>query len=300
MIEPTDRYLKLRALLGYQDADLGRDLEDFAKFAAARGSSYLRAVDADAWVSQKSRSRRQYELLASVRRLGLFLHAEDNRHEVLLEDYTRPYRRPKRPIPYIYTEQEIRLLLSELGNMSFVNPYDAQTYKHMVGLIAATGLRLSEAQNILASDLQGTTILIRNSKFGKSRTVHIHQSTLDALCRYKHSRPVGLQHDNLFVIHNNRTPSQHSVDSMFRKCTIKLELNSRNGSKLPRIHDLRHTFAVRSLASCDTNRESISRHMIALSTYLGHVSIASTYWYLELAMDTKEMMAVAIEEVLYE
>jgi integrase/recombinase XerD len=75
-------------------------------------------------------------------------------------------------------------------------------------------------------------------------------------------------------------------------------MNSRNGSRLPRIHDLRHTFAVRSLASCGSDRKLISNHMVALSTYLGHVSAASTYWYLEISTETKESMALAIEEVL--
>lgn len=300
MIKETDRYLKLRELLGYVDSDLGRDLESFARFAAARGSTHLSTDDALEWVLLRSKLQRKYDLLAAIRRLGLFLHAEDSRHQVIAEGYTRRFRRPKRPTPYIYTTNEIELILSELGSLPLLHSYDAATYKHIVGLIAATGLRLSEAQNILTSDIDGLAISINNTKFGKSRLVYIHDSTRDALQKYLDIRPSHLRRDRLFVIHNDRTPSQHSIEAMFRKCTGKLGLYTRNGSNLPRIHDLRHTFAVLSLSGCASDRKSISRHMIALCAYLGHVSIASTYWYLELTMENKKDMAFSIEEVLHD
>jgi integrase/recombinase XerD len=300
MIEETHRYLKLRRLLGYVDSDLGRDLESFARFAASRGSTHLSTDDALAWVLIRFKPQRKYDLLAAIRRLGLFLNAEDSRHEVLAEEYTRQFRRSKRPTPYIYTIEEIKLILYELGTLPLLHPYDAATYKHMIGLIAATGLRLSDAQNILTADLDGSAVMINKTKFGKSRLVYLHESTQVALRQYLGMRPANLRKDRLFVIHNDRTPSQHSIDSMFRKCTVKLGLHTRNGSNLPRIHDLRHTFAVMSLAGCLSDRKSVSRHMVALSAYLGHVSIASTYWYLELTMENKKDMALSIEEFLYD
>lgn len=298
MIEAVQRYLELRKSLGYRDVDLCRDLPAFACFTADRGATHLRNDDAIAWVSQRETRSQRYALLASIRRLGIFLHAEDENHEVLAEEHTRPFRRTKRPTPYIYTDTEIRQLLTELGNLPLANPYDAATYKHIVGLISATGLRISEARNILASDFEKDEILIRKSKFGKDRIIHIHRSTTDQLQSYISDRPTGLRRDRLFVIHNNRTPSDHSINAMFRHCINKISLTSRNGSRLPRIHDLRHTFAVRSLAACKSDRNAISNHMVALSTYLGHVSVASTYWYLEISTETKESMASAIEEVL--
>lgn len=300
MIEATRRYLELRGLLGYVDADLGRDLEKFAHFAAERGSTHLRTDDALAWVLIRSKLNRKHELLAAIRRLGLFLKAEDIRHQVLAEEYTCQPRRPKRPTPYIYTNEEIRLILYELGSLPLLHPYDAATYKHIIGLIAATGLRLSEAQNILTADFKGNTVSIKNTKFRKSRIVHLHDSTCMALKEYLRARPSYLRRDRLFVIHNDCTPSQHSIGKMFRKCTIKLGLHTRSGSNLPRIHDLRHTFAVMSLAGCVSDGKSVSRHMVALSTFLGHVSIASTYWYLELTMENKKSMALSIEGVLHD
>jgi len=298
MIQAIERYLELRKLLGYQDVDLSRDLRSFALFADDRKATFLREGDAIAWAEQKCERRRRYYLLASVRRVGLFLNAEDPRHEVLAEEHVRSARRARRPIPYIYTDGEIRRILAELGTLPLAHAYDAATYKHIVGLIAATGLRINEARNILTRDFKNNEIMIRRGKFGKDRIVHIHKSTVKALRTYLADRPNHLNIDQLFVIHNDRTPSGHSIDAMFRKCTTKLNLTSRNGSRLPRIHDLRHTFAVRSLASCGSDRKLISNHIVALSTYLGHVSVASTYWYLEISTETKESMALAIEEVL--
>lgn len=298
MIEAVQRYLQLRKALGYQDIDICRDLPAFARFAARRGAVHLRDDDAIAWVSQGGAQSRRYELLASIRRLGLFLHAEDERHEVLAEEHTRSFRRTKRPPPYIYTDSEIRQILEELGALTLANAYDAATYKHIVGLIAATGLRINEARSILTKDFIKDEIMVRKGKFGKDRIVHLHQSTSKALRLYLLDRPKTLSQDRLFIIHNNRTPSDHSIGAMFRRCTNRLNLTGRNGSSLPRIHDLRHTFAVRSLAACGSDRKTISNHMVALSTYMGHVSVASTYWYLEISTETKESMALAIEEVL--
>ena len=298
MIEAVQRYLELRKALGYRDLDISRDLPAFARFAARRGAAHLRDVDAIAWVSQGGAHSRRYELLASIRRLGLYLHAEDERHEVLAEEHTRSFRHTKRPPPYIYTDTEIRQILQELGALNLVHAYDAATYKHIVGLIAATGLRMNEARSIRIEDFTKDEIVIRKGKFGKDRIIHLHKSTSTALKSYLLDRPKGLNQDRLFVIHNNRTPSGHSIGTMFRRCTNRLNLTGRNGSGLPRIHDLRHTFAVRSLAACGSDRKTISNHMVALSTYMGHVSVASTYWYLEISTETKESMALAIEEVL--
>jgi integrase len=298
MIEAVQKYLQYRKALGYQDNDLGRELREFARFAADQGAFYLRSGDAVAWVSKKETRSRRFGLLASIRRLGLFLHAEDEHHEVLSEEHTRSFRRTKRPTPYIYTDSEIRHLLTELGSLPLADAYDAATYKHIVGLIAATGLRISEARGILTQDFVESAILIRKGKFGKDRVIHIHESTAEALRTYLSNRPGRLTQNRLFVIHNNRTPSAHSIGSMFRRCTKRLNLVSRNGSELPRIHDLRHTFAVRSLAACGSDRRTVSNHMVALSTYMGHVSVASTYWYLEISTETKESMALAIEGVL--
>ena len=298
MTEAIERYLLLRKHLGYKDADLWRDLRAFGKFAADRGALYLRNEDVLAWIRQRKLLARRQELIASFRRLGLFLRAEDASHEVLGAEHISSTRRSGRPMPFIYTSDEIRRILAELASLPLPHAYDAATYKHIVGLIAATGLRINEARNILTQDFGKNEIFIRRGKFGKDRIVHIHSSTDSALRKYLAERPSKLRTDNLFVLSNNNVPSKCAIQVNFRKCTNGMKLVGRNGSSLPRIHDLRHTFAVRSLANCGLDRNEISNHMVALSTYMGHVSIASTYWYLEITTETKETMALAIEEML--
>lgn len=299
MIQATEHYLQLRGMLGYKDTDLRRDLRDFAAFASAHGSQHLRTEDALAWADLRGQKARRYTLLAAIRRLGVFLAAEDSQHEVIAEEYTRSCKRRRRPPPYIYTDSEIRDILEELGALPLAHRYDAATYKHLVGLIAATGLRVNEARNLWISDLRGLEVHVRKGKFGKDRIVHVHSSTAEALKSYIARRPLNLTTEKLFVINNGRTPSDHSIDAMFRRCTNRLGMIGKLGTGLPRIHDLRHTFAVRSLATCSSDRAAISNHMVALSTYLGHVSVASTYWYLEISAETKEAMALAMEEVLH-
>ncbi|WBO22504.1 tyrosine-type recombinase/integrase [Sphingomonas abietis] len=298
MSPAVERYLQYRRLLGYKDTDLWRDLTAFAKFANCRGASHLRNVDVLAWIDGKSVRSTQYEIASSLRRLGLFLHAEDNDHEVLDEEYVRSCQRPKRSIPYIYTYGEIKAVLGALRSYPLDHAYDAATYEHLIGLIAVTGLRLNEARTVSTSDFSGTEILIRRGKFGKDRIIYLHESTGNALRQYLHDRPLHLPREHLFVIHTGRMPSLSSIQTKFRKCVDDLHLPNRKGGGRPRIHDLRHTFATRSLAACGSDREVISNHILALSTYLGHVSITSTYWYLEISTETKEEMALAIEELL--
>jgi integrase/recombinase XerD len=299
MMDAVVRYLDQRRSLGYKDADLCRDLISFAKFSAGRGSDYITLNNAIAWVDgRKCRSdtSRRF-LLSCVRRLGLYLLSEDNRHEILSEEFTRSPKRHRRPIPFIYSDTEIRQLIKRLSKHRLMHPYDSTTYEHLIGLIAVTGLRIGEAISLLKSDLSGNELFVRKGKFGKDRVVHLDSSTVTALGEYLSRRPRHLKSTSIFITHKDRAPSKHAIESAFRACANEMGLFGRNGSGLPRVHDLRHTFAVRSLASCPPDKDAVSNHIIALSTYLGHVSLDSTYWYLEISTETKELMALAMEEV---
>lgn len=301
MIEAVSRYIDQRNSLGYKDVDLRRDLLSFAHYSVDQAAAHLRQDHALAWVELKrdrsDRSRRR--LLASIRRLGLFLQAEDPRHEILSEEYTRPRCRYPRPIPYIFTDAELRGIIHALAGLRRSHPYDPLTYKHLVGLIAVTGVRVGEARSLRRSDLNGTEMLVRMGKFGKDRIVHIDPTTVNALQLYLQQRPYEWDSDKLFVVSGNKPPSKSAISATFRACTNKLNLFSRNGSGLPRVHDLRHSFASRALALCGSNREAVSNQIISLSAYLGHVSLASTYWYLEISTETKETMAQAMEAVFH-
>ena len=162
-------------------------------------------------------------------------------------------------------------------------------YATLIGLIAATGLRVSEALDLRFDDLLPNAVLrIRQTKFAKSRLVPLHATSVDALTAYLQERQrFASADDHLFVSANRRRIPTPMASTTFQK-VIRLAGIAPGRQRRPRLADLRHTFATRSLQRCAVQRDSVARHLVALSTYLGHASPAYTYWYLEA---TPELMA---------
>ncbi len=157
------------------------------------------------------------------------------------------------------------------------------TYHYVIGLMAATGLRRSEAAGLRLTDVTSDGLIVGATKFGKHRLVALHQSSRDALERYLAIRGhVSAIHDHLFVLANGRPLKPGSLTEVFIKLARQVWLRGGPGEPGPRLHDLRHSFCVRSLeAAIASDRNSVNRHMLALSTYVGHASMTHTYWYLE-------------------
>lgn len=297
MIENVERYLELRAQLGYKDSDLRRELRRFAAFAAERGATHLRNVDVLAWVEcveSTAVRRRRFDWLS---RMGAFLRAEDGGHELIPPRYSSRLGRRGRLIPFFYQPEDIVQIMDEFVSLELPHPYDALTYRAIIGLISATGMRISEALNLQLTDVRKSEISIRETKFNKSRLLYVDESTTRAIDGYLCARPLALNAPKLFIIRTNRTPSKAVVDAVFRRCTKRLGIKGKGGSGIPRIHDLRHTFAINSLAECAHDEKLVANHIVALSTYLGHVSVRSTYWYLSLLPKTKLAIVSAMEEL---
>jgi integrase len=147
-------------------------------------------------------------------------------------------------------------------------------------LLAVTGLRPSEALALRLHDITPEGLVIRDTKFGKSRFIPVHATTLAALDRYLQCRRHLAGHvDHLFVSLKRRPLSLCTATRTFHQVLKAAGLPDRPGH--PRLYDLRHRFATRALEACPTSRELISQHMLALATYLGHTHITYTYWYLE-------------------
>ena len=143
-----------------------------------------------------------------------------------------------------------------------------------------TGMRISEALALRFSDVTSDGLRITNSKFGKSRLLPLHPTADAGLERYlERRRRIGVVDDHLFLSCRGTPLDRKSVGVIFRRIVTKLGLHHAGG-RLPRVHDLRHGFAVRVLEGCPPGRASIDRHVLALSTYMGHVNVNSTYWYL--------------------
>jgi integrase len=167
----------------------------------------------------------------------------------------------------------------ELPPKGSISPH---TYHHLFGLLAATGLRISEALALKRDDLCDDGLIVRKGKFSKSRLLPIHMTTRQAFDRYLTIRDrLNAGGDDLFVVTTGRAPQKSTAYQVFRRLAHQVGIRDLGSTPGSRVHDLRHTFAVRSLEACAPDRSAIAAHMLALSTYLGHTEVAHTYWYLE-------------------
>jgi integrase/recombinase XerD len=157
-------------------------------------------------------------------------------------------------------------------------------------------MRVSEALDLRFGDLRPNgVLLIRRTKFDKSRLIPLHPTATDALDRYlDRRRRLAVTDDHVFLSAGNRRISASMVHFTFRR-VVRLAGVALGHTRPCRIHDLRHTFATRSLQGCSTSRESISRHLVALATYMGHADIAHTYWYFEATPALMTDIATAAE-----
>ena len=282
MTEHVNRYVALQRHLGHKYAYIERVLRDYAQWLEDQGGIWLKAEQMIIWASKSSKTEHSREKLAILRLFAKWLHAEDERHEIPARDALGRIAR-RRPPPCLMTVDEIKRLLSaarEVGQAGTINPH---TYHYLFGLMASTGIRRCEAIALELSDVTSDGLVIRESKFLKSRLVPIHTTVRAAIAKYiKLRERVPTSSNHLFVLFTGRPPSACSATGTFRNLARKVGLREQSGRKGPRLHDLRHCFAVRSLeATSGQDPESASRHILALSTYLGHQGPAQTYWYLE-------------------
>jgi integrase len=296
LIAHAERYISLRQTLGFKLEDLSGNLNAFARFAADRGDNHVRVSTAVDWATAASSPHARYIRLRDVARLARFLHAEDPIHEVPTNPFYAPTRRR---LPYIYTPAEIVQLLEGAGRLRRSYPFRRQVYGTLLGLIAATGLRISEALDLRLPDVLPDGVLqIRRTKFGKSRLIPLHPTVVKALDQYlERRRRLAVTDDHVFLSAGNRRISSSMVEYTFRRIR-RLAGIVPSRTRPPRIHDLRHTFATRALERCSTRREAVARHFVALSTYMGHTDIAHTYWYLEATPDLMTGIAAAAEALI--
>jgi integrase len=206
-------------------------------------------------------------------------------------------RAHRRLTPHIFADHEIRSLLLACQRLCPVGGLRGASCAAIFGLIAATGLRISEATGLTRSDVDLERLLlhIRRAKFGKERWVPIHASVAQALRRYTHRRDQELPATNadaFFVFDYGRPASTRSVEYAFKLLRSALKWRARGGHPAPRIYDLRHSFICHRLEDWYAQGLDIDRSILALSTYVGHVKVTNTYWYVTA---TPELMAVAAQ-----
>ena len=279
--DEVTRYVALQRSLGLKFNNEDQILRSFVTYAEANGDQHMRAARIFAWCTSASSPTRGRTFYAAIRRLCIFLHAENPQHDVPPAGAFGRGRCP-RPAPHLLTHHQVQDLMTaalELGPKELISPH---TYHHLFGLLAVTGLRISEALALKRDDLTDDGLIVRKGKFGKSRLLPIHSTTRQALNRYLALREkLKAGGNDLFVVTTGRAPQKSTVYQVFRRLAHHLRIRDLGSASGPRVHDLRHMFAVRSLEACAHDRCEVTAHMLALSTYLGHSEPEHTYWYLE-------------------
>jgi integrase len=288
----VEQYLAERRRVGFELRTMAYSLESFARYVVDvdhRGSLTVDLMAA--WARQAkgghgdraTSARRLKRLRPFTAWLRQFEPATEVPDEAVFG------RVPGRTTPHVYHDQEIVELLAaakRLGPSDGLRPAVMET---LFGLIACTGLRISEALGLHDADvdLKAEALTVRQSKFGKSRLVPLHPSAVEALARYRtlRTRHVRVTPDApFFVATRGRLLGEplgdRQVHRIFEELRNQLGWVDRGSHGAPRVHDLRHSFAVRRLVLWHEQGEDIGQRMLALSTYLGHAKVSNTYWYL--------------------
>lgn len=279
--DDMEYYLELRKSAGFKLSNETQLLDGFIKFAEHYGDCHIRTDRVLDWANQSRSTAQGNRRLSVVRHLAQSLHAEDPRHEVPPRGALGNARH-RRPPPYIFSQEEVAKLIELAGLLKPANSVRPLMLSTLFGLLAATGLRISEALSLRVRDITDDGLFVLETKFQKSRLVPLHPSTAAAIERYLAAREdLATDTDAVFVGLTGKSPKYAGLKCIFARLMAKMGLQHvRNGGQ-PHIHDLRHTFAVRSLEQCRGDRNAVSRHMTALSTYLGHTNVSNTYWYLQ-------------------
>lgn len=290
-------YIDLRRALGYKLRKHERRLSEFITFLKARRTDHITTKLAVTWVTESSKGHRHscFERLSFIRSFATYLSSIDSRTEI---PPTGTMRRPAIALrPYIYTREEIVQLMSAARNLFSWRKLRCHTYYHLIGLLATTGMRSGEAVRLANSDvnLAEGLITIRESKFGKSRVVPLHPTTVKALAAYKDRRDLFLKKAEAFTFFISERRGQiRNPQKSFRAIRRAAGLEETRGGIRPRMHDLRHAFAVQTLLEWYRKGADVERHLPILSTFLGHSHVENTYWYLS---STPELLGAACERL---
>ncbi len=287
-------YLQLRRSLGHELAEAAWRLPGFVAYLDAHGSPTVTIEAALAWAQQSEAGRVTTagpRRMTAVRGFARYLSGIDAGTQVPplgLMPYHARWRQP-----FIYSPAQIDAVMAQ-ARRSIDSPLRAATYDTLIGLLAVSGLRIGEAIKLDLGDIDWaeSVLLIRESKFGKSRLVPLQASSMQALQDYAQLRDQ-LQprpkEPSFFVSLTRKRLSYAVVQQTFRRLIDDVGIGFGAPSP-PRLHDLRHTFAVRTLLGWYRTGEDVQAKLPSLSTYLGHREPASTYWYLSAA---PELLALA-------
>jgi integrase len=280
-----DDYLRLRRQLGFKLQVPGILLRNFVRFAEQDGAGFITTKLALRWATLPATIKQVHRAhrLGIVRRFAEYVSAVDARTEVPPQKLIPCQFR--RQDPYHYTDENIQQLVSGARQIDPSSKIKGPTFSTFIGLLAVTGMRVGEAMGLEREDvdLNQSLLTVRRAKGNRSRLVPLHPTTVQALQRYSclrdqvYPRPIN---PSFFVWEGGRRLFHHTIHPWFLLVACRAGLRQPGGRRGPRLHDLRHYFAICTLLKWYQSDVDVEVHLPELATFLGHVSVGDTYWYL--------------------
>lgn len=293
-------YLNLRRALGFELAAHKNTLRDFALFLEKRGAAYVTA-DLTVEFAKKTRTGSRYSFirrLSIIRGFAMHRSTQDTRTEIIPAGLF-PYRE-QRLKPYIYSPSEIQQLVDTCKTIP-TRGLQNYTYSCVIGLLAVTGMRRGEVVRLNddCADLENGILKVENTKFNKSRFIPLHSSTIAVLREYKERRnelhPTALT-PSFFVSGKGQSLKKGEIWRFFVRASKSIGLRKESDRRGPRIHDLRHSFAVHTMIRWYQQGKNVDQCIAQLSTYLGHDCPENTYWYLTAVPELMVLAARRLEK----
>jgi integrase/recombinase XerD len=296
--QACDDYLALRRALGFKLSRHGRLLPDLIAYLDAAGETTVSTRLALEWATQPAGHPQEWAVRLSIARgFARYLQTLDGRAEVPPADLLPRCRR--RPTPYLYSDAEIVALMAATEKLRF--PLTRATYRTLIGLLAVSGIRVGEAIGLDRSDvdLAAGCVTVHGGKPGAGRELPLHDSTLRALQQYRSVRDQRWPHPTspaFFLSTAGTRLFYANVYKTFRGLLAEAGLRPlAGGDGGPRIHSLRHTFAVKTLSDSYRAGLEVPALMPKLSSYLGHAAPAGSYWYLQATPELLQLAAGRLE-----
>jgi len=289
-------YLRVRRSLGYQLIEHERFLTQFLDYLEQTQASTITAENALTWAKLPANANPRWHgaRLSALRGFAAWAQAFDP--DIQVPPTGLLPMRTVRATPYLYSEDQIRALINAAA--SLVPEVRSATFRLLIGLLAVTGMRAGEAIRVDVTDLDldAGTLTVRGTKFGKTRLLPLHPSVVEELRAYLTLRTGAALPGTtaLLVSVAGARLTYDNTHRVFKKLTAQAGITPRSTACRPRMHDLRHTFAVNTLLDAYRTSGDVGAWLPLLSTYLGHTEPANTYWYLHAA---PELMALAADRV---
>jgi integrase/recombinase XerD len=294
--QQATEYLRLRRSLGYKLIEHERFLNQFLDHLEQNRTDTITAETALAWAKLPAGANPRWHgaRLSAVRGFAAWAQAFDE--DIQVPPTGLPPMRTTRATPYLYSEDQICALMNAAARL--IPWVKAATFQTLIGLLAVTGMRAGEAirADLTDLDLDAGTLTVRGAKFGKSRLLPLHPSVVHELRAYLTDRgTTALAGTSALLVSVAGTRLTYgNTQTVFKKLTAQAGIQPRSAACRPRMHDLRHSFAVKTLLDAYRSGGDVGERLPLLATYLGHTEPANTYWYLQAA---PELMALAADRV---